>query len=319
MSVVVLAVVLGVGVGNSSLNVVALCGVIALGVGFFQLVRAEAPTISRLSIDPGFPGETKLATIALESDVPCTVTETLGEGLTAPAFPDRGPEYDLGHGGTFEYELRLERRGEHRIGPARCRRTDSFGLFSTTETTDGTDSVLVYPTVYEIDAEALSYLDESLRGNDRTTFDRLREYTPNDRLRDIHWLASAKRPDDDLLVAEYRDRSETPRATIAGEATAGDVDAMASAVASIAAHLSAAGLTVSVTLPDGSCTAAPGEIGSILRALAHTDGGRLSAKKRQRADLRVEGGNGDGTASISGQEFKMDGRSNKRRNQEVIA
>jgi len=297
--------------GTRSLDAVAAPAAVALVAGAVQLARADPPRVRRRDPDPGAPGERRVVTVSVDSAVPCTVVEPIGGGLAVDASTGRDGTADrrtreapvvvpVGHGGAFEYAVELGRRGEHRLGPARCRLVDSLGLFRAgVDPEDGGATALVYPEVRAIDPTALPAARRGPYGDDRSTFDRLREYTPGDPVRDIHWRASAKRPDGTFVVAEYGGRSGTGGITIVGESGPDGADPMASAVASLAVHLVAAGEAVTVVVPDGERSARPGETGGALRALALTDGGECTAAERDRADIRVRGEDGAATITAS--------------------
>jgi uncharacterized protein (DUF58 family) len=310
-AVVALGVALAAVGGTRSLDAVAVPAAVALAAGAVQLARADRPRIGRTDPDPGASGERRVVAVSVDSAVPCTVVESIGGGLAVEAPTGRDGTADrrtgeatvtvpVGHGGTFEYAVELGRRGEHRLGPARCRLVDSLGLFRAgVDPEDGGATALVYPEIRTIDPAVLPAADRGPYGDDRSTFDRLREYAPGDPVRDIHWRASAKRPDGTFVVAEYGGRSGSGAITIVGESGAGGADAMASAVASLAVHLVAAGETVTVVVPDGERSARPGETGGALRVLALTDGGECTAAERERADVRVRGEGGTATITAS--------------------
>jgi uncharacterized protein (DUF58 family) len=304
--------------GTRSLDAVAVPAAVALVVGAAQLARADRPRVRRTDPEPGAPGERRVVTVSVDSAVPCTVVEPVGEKLAVVDTPGgRGEGADcpggetevieaVGHGGTFEYAVELGRRGEHRLGPARCRLVDSLGLFRATVPTEGGTTALVHPEIRAIDPTALPATGREPYGDDRSTFDRLREYTPGDSLRDIHWRASAKRPDEGFLIAEYSGHSGSARITLVGESGRDGADAMASAVASLAVHLVAAGETVTVVVPDGERSARPGETGGVLRVLALTDGGECTAAERARADVRVRAEGGAATVTASDRSVGFD-------------
>lgn len=275
--------------GSRSLDAVVVPGGIALVVGLVQLARADPPSVTRSAPKSGYPGERRRVAVTVESAVPCTVVESVDDGLSLPWTRDGSVTATVGHGGRFEYAVELGSRGKHRLGPARCRLADSLGLFRADVEVPGSATVLVYPEVYDIDPGAFSGLKRGLRGGDRSTFDRLREYTPADAVRDIHWRASAKRPDEEFVVAEYGVRSTSDGVTVVGESAPGGADAMASAVASLVTHFNAVGTTVTVVVSDRERTASPRSSTVALRALALTEGGECSAGDRSRADIRVSG------------------------------
>ena len=318
-AVVVLGGALAAVGGTRSLDAVAVPAAVALLAGAVQLARAGPPRISRSDPESGAPGERRKLTVSVDSAVPCTVVESVGEGLTVVDGPaggggssDRpadGTEVAgaVGHGGTLKYAVELGRRGARRLGPARCRLVDSLGLFrAAVEPEDGGSTVLVHPEIRAIDPAALPTVRRGAYGDDRSTFDRLREYTHGDPVRDIHWRASAKRPDEGFVVAEYGRRSGDGGITVVGESGRGGADAMASAVASLTVHLVTTGETVTVIVPDGERLARPGRTGAALRLLALTEGGECTAGERARADVRTRGEDGDATLTASDRAVRFD-------------
>lgn len=305
--VAVAAATLAVGGGTRALGAVAVPAGAALAVGAIQLSRADPPAVSRRAPDPGFPGEERTIEATVDVGVPCTVTESVGEGLSVPGGSGEVVR-EVGHSGAFAYGVELAERGEGRLGPARCRLTDPLGLFRAEleATEEGETVALVYPPTYDLDAGALSGVRRRLRGDDRDSFDRVREFTPGDSMRDIHWLASAKRPDGEFVVAEYGGgrRAGSAVTTVAGEATPAGADAMASAVASVAAALAAdAGTAIAVAVPEGRRTVRAGRLDPALRLLAVTEGGRLGDAERREAEVVVEA-DGDGVrVSVRGEEL----------------
>ena len=318
-AVVVLGGALAAVGGTRSLDAVAVPAAVALLAGAVQLARADPPQISRSNPKPGVPGEQRRLTVSVDSAVPCTVFESVSGGLTVVDGPageggssDRsadGTEVTgaVGHGGTLEYIVELSCRGARRLGPARCRLVDSLGLFrAAVEPEDCGATVLVHPEIRAIDPAALPTMGRGPYGDDRSTFDRLREYTHGDPVRDSHWRASAKRPDEEFVVAEYGGRSGDGEITVVGESGRGGADAMASAVASLTVHLVATGKTVTVVVPDGERFARPGRTGAALRLLALTEGGECTAGERARADVRARGEDGDATLTASGRSVGVD-------------
>lgn len=117
-------------------------------------------------------------------------------------------------------------------------------------------------------------------------------------MRDIHWRASAKRPDDEFLVAEYGGRTIHERVRIVGESEAGDADAMASAIASLLTRFDAMGQTVTVVVADGESTSRPGiarsasAVGADQRRGGGNGGARSSRRARSRSGGRRDGHGG---------------------------
>ena len=295
--------------GRGALGAVVVPGTVALLVGATQVFRAGEPRIERVAPKPGFPGERRDVSVTVDSHVPCTVVESVGTGcsvVSAGTATEGGTTAAVGHGGRFEYTVEFGRRGEHRLGPARCRLVGSLGLFGYTVETDRTATALVYPALHDVDPGAIAGLELGVRGNDRSTFDRLREHTPADTVRDIHWRASAKRADGEFVVAEYGGRSTGDAVTIVGESTEDGADAMASAVASVAAHLDAGGASVTVVVPGGESSVGAGASAAALRLLARADGGECDTAERDRADLHVRGDGDGATVTAAGRDFAFD-------------
>lgn len=317
-SIALVAFALGATAGARSLNAVVVPALVGFAAGAIQLAAADPPTLQRSDLRPGFPGETREVTVSVESSVPCSVTESVARSLAVDA-ESHEPGVDVGHEGTFTYRVGLTERGDHRIGPATCRQTDSLGLFSRTVQSDDGADLVVYPDVYAVESEALSAVVRHLLGSGRSTFERLREYAPGDAMRDIHWRASAKHPREEYVVTEYRGRSEAPHVRVVGESALGAADAMATTVASVAMHLQDAGATVAVTVPRGQVVAHPGQRSTVLRLLALTGDGRVEEADRAAADVVVRGEGGSATVTVGDDEIEFERLSGDARRPEVVA
>jgi uncharacterized protein (DUF58 family) len=304
-SIVILAFVFGITGGTEALGAVVVSGAVALVAGFTQLAHTGVPSITRSAPAPGFPGEVRTVTVSVDSKTPATVVESLPEVISPDANRSETTTVTetVGHGGHFEYTIEPERRGEHQLGPARCRLFDSLGLFRAVVETEGTTAILVYPEVYELNPEPFSGLERRVQNNDRATFERLREFTSEDTLRDIHWRASAKHPNEGFVVSEYGVRSARSNITIVGEASPGSADAMAATVASVAIYLASAGLTATLEVPGGETIVRPARTVSALRLLAVTEAGDVTSAARQEADIYVRGASGSTTVRVSDREF----------------
>ena len=315
IGIAVFAFALGAGAGARSLNAVVVPAIVALLAGSVQLVRADAPTVDRTTPEPGFSGDRRTVAATVESAVPCTVTDDVGPGAT----PVSDATATVGHGGEFEYELELERRGEYELGPASCRLTDSLGLFTTTVESPTTATGLVYPDVYELETDAVSALVRRILGDDRASFDRLREFTPGDTMRDIDWRASARRPNEEFLVAEYESYGRADHVRIVGESTLGNATVVASCIASVVAYLHDRDVSVSVAVENGETVSHPGEFESLLQLLARTGDGWTDRGARTRADVYVLGNGGKATISLADRDVEFDGIADSTRRREVVA
>ena len=109
------------------------------------------------------------------------------------------------------YELPTHRRGALRVGPLAITRRDPFGLWQARRPVGDAVMLLVEPRVYPIDprrggrARHLEgpLSDTAPRGT--LTFHSLREYTPGDDIRRVHWRSSARTGT--LMVREHVDTS----------------------------------------------------------------------------------------------------------------
>ncbi|WP_336136633.1 DUF58 domain-containing protein [Natronomonas amylolytica] len=313
-AVAVGAFLLGATGGARSLNAVVVPALVALAASAVQLYRADPPTVERSVPEPGFAGERRRVTATVDSGVPCTVHENADPGLHAESLTAT-----VGHGGRFTYDIGYRRRGEYTLGPADCVQTDSLGLFRRTVASAERDPAtpLVYPDIYDLDTD-LARLVGTFVDDDRSSFDRLREYVPDDSMRDIHWRASAKRPDDDFLVAEYGSRGATDEVTVVGEAATDrdSADAMAATVASVAAHFHDFGVTVAVRVPGGDRIAPPGSVEGLLELLATTGGGRVETDGQPEVHVVAENGTARVTLDDRDVAFEAGGET---RGREVVA
>ena len=100
---------------------------------------------------------------------------------------------------TWRYRVRCRVRGYHRIGPARLRSGDMFGLTSAEQHVTDVEYLLVYPRIVDL-RQMMNLWERPLgasRGqrfiqDDPSRFVGLRDYLPSDPLKRIDWKATAR-------------------------------------------------------------------------------------------------------------------------------
>ena len=305
--------------GPRALNAVVTPLIVVLIAGAITVGRADCPEVRRMPVPEGSVGDRR--TVALEIESSTTASATVRDTV-APAFTVLESESDAAGAATIgadgnpvaettlesdatrriSYDVRLERRGEHRLGPAVVTVSDVFGLVYRRFTDDATATVLVYPRVRELRGDSghgLRAIATATASRDRESFDHLREYQRGDSLRDVHWKSAAKRPDADLVVTEYAADEETGAVTIAADCAPGRADELATAVASVAVYLLEAGVDVGVALPDADRApgSGPDHRREILAALARLEAGDVAESRRARADVVIRADE-DGTRLV---------------------
>jgi uncharacterized protein (DUF58 family) len=309
----VLAFFLGTIFGARALDAVVVPVIAVLVIAVVQVKLTDRPEVSRTTPEPGVSGEKRTMRVRLATDGVVTVTDRLGSGL-APEMIER----TVAGKTTVEYDVELQKRGVHNVGPLLVNVRDSLGLITTQYRYSGFEPLVVYPSIREITSPALSGMINTEGRIERQTFDRLREYAPSDSLRDVHWKTSAKRQDE-LYVVEYSQGAEEG-ISIAAEATAdqkgASVDAMATATASVVAYLLDHGAEVSLTVPNGSIDRETNDRQhqETLALLARTRPGRVSVESIESADVYILGEKGGATIEIDGEQIPFDQLTNNTSN-----
>ncbi|PSQ54555.1 DUF58 domain-containing protein, partial [Halobacteriales archaeon SW_8_68_21] len=276
--------------GGRALDAVVLPVAVALAAGYVQVSRVDVPSMRHVTPPDGFVGETRdvrlefgsgtargddsaasgVASHSFLADVRVRVDEGL-DGPTTPIRASVGTE-------PVSYRVTYRRRGKRTLGPIDLTVTDVFGLFERDLAVDETAAVTVYPPRDAIPTgfrRALHAADAVDVSREREEFDRLREYTRGDAVRDVHWATTAKR--DEIVVKEFAAETARNRVTIAGGtvASGGDelvgfgtadrgdgaaddrspsaaaADGLARATVSLALALLDDGVPVEVSLPAG--------------------------------------------------------------------
>lgn len=99
------------------------------------------------------------------------------------------------------YAIRTTVRGVHRVGPLRSVRSDPFGLVRRVHVDDRITGLVILPMIWRLHDLPEAPGDEPERGRRSVTatstvdeeFSALRDWTPGDDVRRIHWRSSARR------------------------------------------------------------------------------------------------------------------------------
>ena len=286
--------------GPRSINAVVAPALVALLVAVVQVGLRDKPPVERRLPETGFVDEMVSVEFAVGADRPfgATLDDGIGDGLVARGLPvtatvgtaDAVANGSSGSPASTRYELSLRRRGERRVGPTELTATGLLGLARTTFYYNDIGTVLVYPPVFQLDpsADALAELPAKRPAAGADEFDGLREYERGDSRREIHWKASAKRPDEELLVRQYDTTDD--RGTLSVGVSPGERgDGAAAAAASVVVYLLDAGFDVAVYTPEESLDPGAGRLQrrTALAAFARLDGGTLPDADAERADLVV--------------------------------
>lgn len=280
--IVIGAEVLALTYGGRALNAIVAPAVVALAAGAIAVARADTPTVDRASVPPGFPGDSREVTVEVTGSGAATVVETVPDGLAVDAST-----HERALPTTFTYEVTLEERGRHTLGPLVVRVTDLLGLVSTTVETEATTDVLVYPPVSPLSGHG-AVLGDVVDPDavERQEFESVREYVPGDPLRAVHWKSTAKDPDG-MYVTEFVDSSVEDSIVLAAGSAPGYADEMAAAAASVAVTAVDAGVGVELRTPSGVVSRDSGadHRDRLLRHLALAEGGPLPDVER--VDVRI--------------------------------
>lgn len=279
--VVAIAMALLGGSEGRALNALAAPVVVALLAGAVQVYRAGEPSVERSEPRRGFPGERRTVTLRVEGGGVATVTDALSDGLEGE------PTGTIDPPDAIEYEIRLRERGDQTIGPTTVRVRDVLGLVQQTHEVDDRTDLLVYPAVSRVDGDRLFSRTMGPEIDERTEFDRVREYVPGDRLRDVHWKSTAKL--DELLVTEFTDPVDDDAVSIAAGAAPGHDDEMATATASLVVAALRVGLAVELAVPAGTLPRGYGQVHRMhaLELLARTGADQPETATNETPDVQV--------------------------------
>jgi len=110
---------------------------------------------------------------------------------------------------TWREKLNCNKRGYYKLGPITLTSGDIFGFYPRSTTNKAEEHVIVYPVIYPISEMAIPPLypigdtkAERRIFTDPSRVIGIREYTPHDSLRHIHWKATARHQELQVKVFE---------------------------------------------------------------------------------------------------------------------
>lgn len=138
--------------------------------------------------------------VRMDVEVPAALSPEAARDVFGRAFLSKAVALLWYTGANWKEKLRCEKRGYYRLGPAQLTSGDIFGFYPRSATEPLFDHVIVYPRIYplaRLGLPSLYPLGETTAARrifeDPTRVIGVRDYTPRDSLRRIHWKASARR------------------------------------------------------------------------------------------------------------------------------
>jgi uncharacterized protein (DUF58 family) len=214
---------LGLFVGGRLLGLVQLA-VLAFATVFVLVgadiwVRRNSPDLGarrslRERLQVGVEGRVDLVVWSRRKSPTLTVSDSFDRGRRSARF--LLAPLDAGDEARAAYRFPTDRRGRFEIGPLRATITDPFGLVQRATRVLGTEDVVVYPRVHdvtpppEVGGLDLDRDHPQVRSRIEPTgeFLTLREYSPGDDLRHVHWRSTARRGE--LMVRQNEARRRAP-------------------------------------------------------------------------------------------------------------
>jgi uncharacterized protein (DUF58 family) len=147
--------------------------------------------------------------VRMDVETPPALSPDAARDIAGHAFLSKATALLWYTGVSWKEKLRCERRGYYRLGPATLTSGDIFGFYPRSLTEPVVDHVIVYPRIYpmaRLGLPSLYPLGETTATRrifeDPTRVIGVRDYSPRDSLRRIHWKASARRQELQVKVFE---------------------------------------------------------------------------------------------------------------------
>ena len=205
--------IFGWGLGYTAFAIAAVAGAIVLAAGFLAAGRLPDLDVAReiepVRVERGRPAAAHVIAVnrRQRATARCSVSQRV-EGIEQTRSI---PALRNGRSVVVSFELPTSHRGALTIDALRLERSDPFGLWRSGRHVASTGPLLVQPRIHDIDPRPggrLRHVDGPTTdaANDGTiTFHSLREYSPGDDLRRVHWRSSARAGT--LMVRDHVDTS----------------------------------------------------------------------------------------------------------------
>jgi uncharacterized protein (DUF58 family) len=211
-----------VGIGITGLVVTILAALTTLEAPRLDVSRAIEPL--RVERGRAALGLVSVRNIGTRRSRPCLAIERVTNGTARSDEPAttkvlvQVPDLRVGRSVAVTYELPTQRRGALQVGPLAIAQRDPFGLWEARRPIGDTVTLLVQPRIHSMGAGRggrTRHLDgptsdKAPRGT--STFHSLREYTPGDDIRRVHWRTSARTGT--LMVREHVDTGLPSRVVV---------------------------------------------------------------------------------------------------------
>jgi uncharacterized protein (DUF58 family) len=221
---------LGMALGYRSLVTIGISGLVVAILAALTTLAAPRLDVSRaiepLRVERGRAamGLVSVRNVGTRRSRPCLAIERVTNGTARADEPATTevlvevPDLRVGRSVAVTYELPTQRRGALQVGPLAIAQRDPFGLWEARRPIGDTVTLLVQPRIHSIGAGRggrTRHLDGPIsdkapRGT--STFHSLREYTPGDDIRRVHWKTSARTGT--LMVREHVDTGLPSRVVV---------------------------------------------------------------------------------------------------------
>lgn len=301
-----MALVLAWQAGPRSLNAIAAPVLAAVLLDGVLLLRGRNPVIESWTVGSGFQGAEVPLRLEVTGSGLASIEATLPPELRVPEIRTTTTLPV-----TIERTVALDQRGYYELESPTVRARGPLGLVGeapvamNNAAASDTVSTFVYPRIHPVPAfGGQGTPNATADGPGNQSFAGLREYTPDDPLRDVHWKVSARH--DELQVVEYNVESDRQSVRIAASGVPDQADELASATASVALKRLDAGYSVGLVLPEGTLEPARGgdHRERLLELLARTEGG--TATSLTDSDVTIRSRNGATLVHSTGRPLTFD-------------